>query len=95
MNKKLFSAVLMMISLPFCGLQVSAAPVPVGLEVGYDDPKNNAGNPQRGPVLVPEVGIEDYALAFSTSCYGYTLELLDEDGDVAVSAGATLEIRNN
>ena len=82
MSKKLFLAVLMMMSLPFCSLQVSAAPAPVGLEVGFDDPEHNGGNPQRGPVMVPEVGIEDYTLTFSTPCYGFTLELLDEDGDV-------------
>ena len=82
MSKKIFLAVLMMMSLPFCCLQVSAAPAPVGLEVGYTDPEEGSDPPQRGPVLVPEVSIEDYTLTFSTPCYGYTLELLDEDGDV-------------
>ena len=72
----------MMMSLPFCCLQVSAAPAPVGLEVGYTDPEEGSDPPQRGPVLVPEVGIEDYTLTFSPPCYGYTVELQDEDGYV-------------
>lgn len=82
MSKKFVLAALMMVSLPLCSLQVNAAPVPVGLQVGFDDPENNGGPPQRGPVFVPLVGIEDYTLTFTTPCYGYTLELLDEDGDV-------------
>lgn len=82
MSKKFVLAALMMVSLPLCSLQVNAAPVPVGLQVGFDDPENNGGPPQKGPVLVPVLSIEDYTLTFSTPCYGYTLELLDEDGGV-------------
>ena len=89
MSKKIFLAVLMMMSLPFCCLQVSAAPAPVGLEVGYTDPEEGSDPPQRGPVLVPEVGIEDYTLTFSTPCYGYTVELQDEDGYVVYTTIVT------
>ncbi|MBR3481249.1 MAG: hypothetical protein IKQ59_12425 [Prevotella sp.] len=39
--------------------------------------------------MVPEVGIEDYTLTFSTPCYGFTLELLDEDGDVVYTTVIT------
>lgn len=70
-------------SLPHCSLQVNAVPAPVTLEVGYIDPKGDQGGPSRGPVLVPEMDIDGYTLSFDTSCYGCTLTLLDEDGEVA------------
>ena len=96
MSKKHFIAVLMMFSLPFFNLHVCSAPAPVGLEIGYEDPEHNGGSPHKGPVLVPELSIEDYNLTFTTPCYGYTLELLDEDGDVVytINFGAELEIEN-
>ena len=78
MKTKLF--VLMMAFMPFSSVCVNAAPVT--LQIGAVDPTTNQGEPSRGPVLVPEVGIEDYTLTFSTPCYGYILELMDEDGDV-------------
>ena len=66
----------------FASLNVSAASAEIDLSVGYIDPTLGQGGPQRGPVLVPEVSIEDYTLTFSTPCYGWTLELVDENGDV-------------
>jgi hypothetical protein len=82
MKKKLLFVLAMLGMTSFTSLNVSAASAEIGLNVGYIDPTIGQGGPQRGPVLVPEVGIEDYTLTFSTPCYGYTLELLDEDGDV-------------
>ena len=78
MKTKLF--VLMMAFMPFSSVCVNAAPVT--LQIGAVDPTTNQGEPSRGPVLVPEVGIEDYTLTFSTPCYVWTLELLDENDDV-------------
>ena len=80
MRKKHLFLLLMAIMLPFTSMQLNAAQV--NLQVGYDDPTTDQESPQRGPVLVPEVGIEDYTLTFSTPCYGYTVELQDEDGYV-------------
>ena len=76
----------MMMSLPLCSIQVCAAPTPVGLEVGFEDPEQNGGNPQRGPVVFPEVSIEDNFLTFTTFCYGWTLELINEDDQVVYTA---------
>ena len=73
--------------MPFSSIHVSAAQV--DLQAGYVDPTNNQGEPHRGPVLVPEVSIEDYTLSFDTSCYGCTLTLLDEDGEVAYTTIVT------
>ena len=81
MRKKHLFLLLMAIMLPFTSMQLNAAQV--NLQVGYDDPTTDQESPQRGPVLVPEVSIEDYTLTFSTPCYGYTLELLESDGEVA------------
>ena len=89
MSKKILFAAFMMMSLPHCSLQVNAVPAPVTLEVGYIDPKGDQGGPSRGPVLVPEIDIEDYTLSFDTSCYGCTLTLLDENGEVAYTTVVT------
>ena len=78
MKTKLFA--LVMAFMPFSNVSVNAAPVPVNLSIV--DPTINQEGSHRGPTI-PLVGIEDYTLTFSTPCYGYTLELLDEDGDVA------------
>ena len=81
--KKVLLMSMMMAFMPFSSIHVNAAPLPVNLQAGYNDPTTSQGGPQRGPVLVPEVSIEDYTLSFDTSCYGCTLTLLDEDGEVA------------
>ena len=73
---------LMMAFVPFSNVSIDAAPIPVALQVTAVDPTTNQGEPHRGPVIIPEVGIEDYTLTFSTPCYGYTVELQDEDGYV-------------
>ena len=57
----------------------------IPLEATYIDPNHDQGEPQRGPVLVPEVSIEGYTLFFGTPCDGSVLRLLDEDGFVVYS----------
>ena len=83
MKHKLFLFLsLMMGMLSLSSIQANAARVPVELQVEYEDPTTNQGESHKGPVLVPKVSIEDYTLTFSTPCYGWTLELLDENDDV-------------
>lgn len=90
MKHKLFLFLSLMIGmLSLSSIQANAARVNVELQVEYEDPTTNQGESHRGPVLVPEVGIEDYTLTFTTPCYGYTLELLDEDGDVVYTTIVT------
>ena len=57
----------------------------VPLEVGFDDPSHNQDNPQRGPISVPKISIEDYTLYFNTPCDGYLLRLVDEFDNVVYS----------
>ena len=68
MKRKKLLLLLMAIMLPFASMQLNAAQV--DLQVGYDDPTTDQEAPQRGPVLVPEVSLDDYTLTFSTPCYG-------------------------
>lgn len=77
---------MMMVILPLSNVDVTAKPVP--LQVGFDDPTNDQGNHPRTPV--PQVSIEDFTLTFTTPCYGYTLELIDENDDVAYTTVITL-----
>ena len=55
----------------------------IDLEEGIYDPTEEHEPPQKGPVLVPSVSIDDYTLYFMTPCDGCTLRLLD-DNDVVV-----------
>ena len=85
MKTKIFA--LMMALMPCSNVCVNAVPVPVNLSI--IDPTEDQGEPQRGPVLVPEVSIDDYILSLDTSCYGYTLRLVDEDDNVVFSTVIT------
>ena len=80
--KSLFM-MLIMVMLPLSNVRVSAEPEEVPL--GYDDPSYNQENPNKSPVLVPEVSIEDYTLYFNTPCDGYVLRLVDEFDNVTYS----------
>ena len=77
---KLLFMTLIMVMLPLSNVRVSAEPEDVPLE--YEDPYENQENPQRNPVLVPEVSIEEYTLYFNTPCDGYVLRLVDEFDNV-------------
>ena len=68
-------------------VNVTGAKLEMG--VGIFDPATDMGGPQRGPVLVPEVGLEGYTLAFTTPCFGYTLELLGDDGATVYTTTVT------
>ena len=70
-------------------IQVSVAQVPVELHVAFDDPTTDQGEPHRGPIAVPSVDIDDHTLTFTSPCCGYTLQLLDEDGDVVYTTFIT------
>ena len=76
---------LIMVMLPLSNVRVSAEPEDVPLETGIVDPSAPHDNPQREPVKVPEVSIEDYTLYFNTPCDGYVLRLVDEFDSVVYS----------
>lgn len=82
MNKMRFLIMVMMAILPLSSANLLAKPIPVDLQVEYNDPTENQGTPPKGPVIIPEVAIEDYTLYFTTPCYGCTLRLVDEDDNV-------------
>ena len=79
-KSKAFFLSMMMVMLPLSNVDVTAKPEIVPLQVGYEDPTNTQGERPRSPI--PQVSIEDYTLTFTTPCYGFTLELLDEDDDL-------------
>lgn len=82
MKRKSLLLSLLLAMMSTTSIQVSAAQVPVELHVAFDDPTTDQGEPHRGPIAVPSVDIDDHALTFTSPCCGYTLQLLDEDGDV-------------
>ena len=59
-----------------------AAPIPVPLDVAYNDPTYNQTNPHRSPILIPEVSLDGYTLTFDDSCIGCTLRLVNAEGEV-------------
>ena len=58
---------------------------PIKFQVRYVDPTENQTNPTRGPITIPEVGLNDYTLAFDTPCDSCTLCLEDSTGQVVYS----------
>jgi len=75
--------ILTMALLLLSSVYVNAAAVQ--LEVRFEDPTYGQNNPQRGPVLIPEVSIEGYTLFFDTPCDGCLLRIVNEDDDVEYS----------
>ena len=57
----------------------------IDLEVGITDPTESYEPFEKGPVLVPSIGIEGCTLFFNTPCDGCTLRLLDENDAVVYS----------
>ena len=87
--KKLFLVLTVAALLPFSSVCVNALAGVVPLQVGYVDPTYGQTNPQKAPILIPEVRIEDYTLNFDASCLGCELRLLDEDGVLVYSTTIT------
>ena len=56
--------------------------VPVYLQVKPVEPDLTKGPIRRSPVMAPSLSLEDHTLFFNTSCDGYVLRLVNEDGDV-------------
>lgn len=84
-SKTIIILALIVAMLSLFNVQASASPEQVLLEVGYVDPANDQDEPQRTPVTVPWIEIDGYTLTFVTPCDGFTLQLLDENGNVAYS----------
>lgn len=73
---------LAMALLPLTCLSVSADPIDVQLQIRYDDPLEDQDNPHKGPVLIPDVSIDDYTLYFDSSCENCVLRLVNEEDEV-------------
>ena len=54
----------------------------VDLEVSIWDPTTQKGGIGRSPVQIPTVFLDGFTLYFDTPCSGYTLQLVDEDGEI-------------
>ena len=80
--RKIISIIMMAVS-PFVCIHANATAI--FLQVEYIDPSVGQGNNPRGPIVIPNVGIEDHSLQFNTPCDGCTLRLVNEDGDIAYS----------
>lgn len=81
------------VMLPLTNVQVSAEPVPVNLNVGIIDPRDDQDDPQRNPIIVPTVEFEDGVLTFITPCDNMVLRLVNEEDEVeytTVISGSTL-----
>lgn len=83
-KKKFLLLVMTMVMLPLSSIQVSATPSDVDLQVGYIDP-NNGDDSQRSPILIPQIGIEDYTLFFYTPCDGCELRIVGTNNIVEYS----------
>ena len=79
-NKRNLFTLLVMLLFASSSENVLASIDPIPLEVGYVDPILQ--NTHRGPVLIPEVSIEDYTLYFDTPCDGCVLRVVNELGVV-------------
>lgn len=77
MNKKSF----LLASLGALAYFVTASADSIPLTFKYENPQKQEDGGRHVPPRVPSLYIEDGTLSFSTSCLGYTLELV-RDGEV-------------
>ena len=79
--KRKFLFVLAMIGImSFACVNESAAFSAITFSLGYVDPTIGQGDSQRGPEI-PMVIIDGYTLQFITPCDGYTLYIVDGEGE--------------
>lgn len=88
-TKKTFLLILILALLPLSAVRVCADPIGISLQVRIIDPEENQPNDPRGPVLAPEVSIEDYTLYFDSSCHGCLLQIVDAEDHVVYSTTIT------
>ncbi len=81
MTKKILLLMALMMAM-LSSFSVRVLADPVNLNEGYYDPTGNEIGQQRGPVLIPEVDLDDNTLSFITPCDGFTLRLFDENDNV-------------
>ncbi len=86
MAKKSFLFLLCLTAmLSLISVNIYADPVGIVLQIGYDDPGDGDEGQHKSPILVPEIGLDDYSIIFDTPCDGCTLRLLDENGNIVYS----------
>jgi len=88
-----FLLTLIVALLSLTNVHVSAEPVLVNLNVGFIDPTEDQDEPQRNPVIVPSVEIEDNILTFITPCDYMELRLVNEENEIEYTTyilGSTL-----
>ncbi len=93
MKKNYYLLALVLTMMFFANVHVSADPVLVQLSI--IDPKSDQDEPQRSPIIVPSVEIEDNVLTFITSCDGMELRLVNEENEVeytTIISGSTLVV---
>ena len=87
MKKKAFLMMLMMAMHPLSNVCVWADTV--NIHVRITNPEDDQDHPNKSPILVPEVDIEDYTLTFDDSCLGCELRLVDENDNVVYTTTIT------
>ncbi len=87
MTKKSIIISLLAAMLSLGNVSVYAEPESIDLE--YEDPLLGGLGPNKSPITIPDIGLEDYILYFYTPCDGCTLRLLDENDNVVYSTVIT------
>jgi hypothetical protein len=80
-------------SLAFSAPTYADDPELIDLEASIIDPSQDDDDQHKGPILVPEVSLDDHTLYFDTPCDGYTLNIVDENDvvvyTIVIPAGTT------
>lgn len=85
MQKRKLILLMLMAMFLLPSVQVTANPVEVPLETGYNDPLGSQTNPHKAPVRVPSVSIDGSTIYFITPCDGCLLRIVDEFDNVVYS----------
>ena len=69
----------------FSSVCVNATPLVIPLQLGYEDPTVEQGDPHRSPVVVPDLSIDERTLLIPEALYNCELRLVNESGVVVYS----------
>ncbi len=82
MKKNSFLFLLMTAILSMTSVSMMANGEDVQLTVGIIDPEEEQNNPQRTPILLPNVELDGHTLYLYSVSYDLTLVLVDEEDEV-------------
>ena len=81
--KRFYFVLVLVVTALYSGAKIQNDYEEIYLQVRFDDPTEDHEPPQKSPLEIPSVSLDDHTLYFNTPCDGCTLNIVDSN-DVVV-----------